>query len=75
MYINGDRMLEILDNMKVFVFIFLVFLFVVFCVEGRLLIVINEIIKLLVFIVIYRNWKLGCEWKFILYEIKIIFCY
>lgn len=60
MYINGDRMLEILDNMKVFVFIFLVFLFVVFCVEGRLLIVINEIIKLLVFIVIYRNWKLGC---------------
>lgn len=75
MYINGDRMLEILDNMKVFVFIFLVFLFVVFCVEGRLLIVNNDIIKLVVFIVIYRNWKFGCEWKFILYEIKIIFCY
>lgn len=60
MYINGDRMLVILDNMKVFVFIFLVFLFVVFCVEGRLLIVINEIIELVVFIVIDRNWKLGC---------------
>lgn len=60
MYINGDRMLEILDNMKVFVFIFLVFLFVVFCVEGRLLIVNNEIIELVVFIVIDRNWKLGC---------------
>lgn len=60
MYINGDRMLKILDNMKVFVFIFLVFLFVVFCVEGRLLIVINEIIELVVFIVIDRNWKLGC---------------
>lgn len=60
MYINGDRMLEILDNMKVFVFIFLVFLFVVFCVEGRLLIVKNEIIELVVFIVIDRNWKLGC---------------
>lgn len=73
MYINGDRMLEILDNMKVFVFIFLVFLFVVFCVEGRLLIVNNDII--VVFIVIDRNWKLGCELKFILYEIKIIFCY
>lgn len=60
MYINGDRMLVILDNMKVFVFIFLVFLFVVFCVEGRLLIVNNEIIELVVFIVIDRNWKLGC---------------
>lgn len=60
MYINGDRMLKILDNMKVFVFIFLVFLFVVFCVEGRLLIVNNEIIELVVFIVIDRNWKLGC---------------
>lgn len=60
MYINDDRMLVILDNMKVFVFIFLVFLFVVFCVEGRLLIVNNEIIELVVFIVIDRNWKLGC---------------